>query len=95
VLGPNATASLPVHPSELYEALAGLALVGLALAFGRRSRHAGDLALAVAAGYLALRLLVDLSRPLAAEVWGVRVAALVGALAIARLLRQRARLRHP
>ena len=94
-LGPSAPASLPVHPSELYEALAGLALVALALAFGRRSRRAGDVALAVAAAYLALRLVVDVSRPLAAEVWGARVVALAAALAIAPRLLRRVRAPRP
>jgi phosphatidylglycerol---prolipoprotein diacylglyceryl transferase len=94
-LGPNASASLPVHPSELYECIAGLALVGLALVLGRRSRATGDVAIAVAGAYLALRLLVDLSRPAGAEVWCVRVVALVALAVSAPRLVRRARARHP
>ncbi len=39
-LSPLASESLPVHPTQLYEALLGLALFGLALAsFSKRRRH--------------------------------------------------------
>jgi phosphatidylglycerol:prolipoprotein diacylglycerol transferase len=93
-LAPDAVVSMPVHPSELYECALGLALTGLALFVRRRSSRSGDAALAVGAGYLALRLLVDLSRPMSADVWCVRVVVLaVGALVIGAALRGRAR--HP
>jgi phosphatidylglycerol:prolipoprotein diacylglycerol transferase len=93
-LGPTALASLPVHPSELYEAAVGVVLLALALGLGRRSRRAGDLALLVAGAYLALRLVVDLSRPAAPEVWCVRLALLVGLAATAPRFLRRARAPH-
>jgi phosphatidylglycerol:prolipoprotein diacylglycerol transferase len=94
VLGPSAPASLPVHPSELYECVVGLALTGMALVVRRRARRAGDAALAVGLGYLALRVLVDLSRAAGPDVWCARaVLLLCGATAL--WLVPRARARHP
>jgi len=93
-LAPDAAASLPVHPSELYECVLALALTGVALFVRRRSARAGDAALAVGAGYLVLRVLVDFSRPVSADVWCARFVLLAfGALAIR--VSQRARARHP
>ncbi|MEO6419183.1 MAG: prolipoprotein diacylglyceryl transferase family protein [Polyangiaceae bacterium] len=52
--------SLPVHPTQLYEAAAGLLL--LCVLLGRPSRRTGgDIAFAVL-GYAAARLLIDLAR---------------------------------
>lgn len=93
-LGPGATVSLPVHPSELYECIGGLLLVGLALGVRRRAEHAGDAAVAVGLGYLATRALVDLSRPVTADVWCAR-AVLLAAAVMALWLVPRARARHP
>ena len=93
-LAPSATASLPVHPSELYECVGGLLLVAFALGMRRRVRHAGDAALAVGLGYLAMRVLVDLSRPASPDVWCARFV-LVAAAATALWLVPRARARHP
>jgi len=93
-LGPSAPASLPVHPSELYECVGGLALAGLALAIRRRSRRAGDTALVALFGYLTLRVLVDFSRPAGADVWCAR-AVLLATGASALWLVPRARARHP
>jgi len=94
-LGPSALTSLPVHPAELYECAVGLALVAAALALGRRSRRAGDVALGVTAAYLGLRVVVDLARPATPEVWGARVLLLVAAAASVPWLLRRARARHP
>jgi len=93
-LGPSATVSLPVHPSELYECVGGLLLVGVALAVRGRARRAGDAALVAGLGYLGMRVLVDLSRPVSADVWCARVV-LLAAGATALWLVPRARARHP
>jgi phosphatidylglycerol:prolipoprotein diacylglycerol transferase len=72
VIPPSAGASLPVHPSELYESAAGLALLALSPLFARRKRMAGTTALAVLLGYFALRVLVDWSRAPSADAWCAR-----------------------
>ena len=56
------TASLPVHPTELYEALLGVAIVGLAIAFARRRRKDGDLFVLAAATYAIGRLAIETVR---------------------------------
>jgi phosphatidylglycerol:prolipoprotein diacylglycerol transferase len=78
---PSAATSLPVHPSELYESAAGLALLALALFVAGRTRGAGTTALVVLLGYLTLRVLVDASKVTSAEVWCAR-----GLLALSLLL---------
>ncbi|HWP05393.1 MAG TPA: prolipoprotein diacylglyceryl transferase family protein [Polyangiaceae bacterium] len=93
-LAPDAQVSLPVHPSELYECILALALTGFSLFVRRRSTRAGDAALAVAAGYLAVRVLVDFSRPASADVWCAR-SVLLAAGGLATLVTLRARARHP
>src|SRR5205085_7850523 len=50
-LARDSNASLPVHPTQLYEALAGVALLLLALALLPRRRFRGQVALLIAAGY--------------------------------------------
>jgi phosphatidylglycerol:prolipoprotein diacylglycerol transferase len=82
--------ALPVHPSELYELVAGALLVGLALAVERRKPRAGAPALAVLAGYAVLRVLVDLTRPASREVWLGRAVVLLG-VAVAAVLVVRSR----
>ncbi|HEU4733486.1 MAG TPA: prolipoprotein diacylglyceryl transferase family protein [Kofleriaceae bacterium] len=60
--------SLPVHPTELYEALLGLVIVGMAVVVsGRarrsgRSRHEGELFLLAAATYAIGRLAIEALR---------------------------------
>ncbi len=81
----SARASLPVHPSELYESAAGLALLVLALLCARRQRVAGVTALAVTLGYFTLRVLVDWSRPPSSDAWSAR-ALLVVSLGLAGAL---------
>jgi prolipoprotein diacylglyceryltransferase len=54
--------SLPVHPTELYEALLGLAIVGIALVFARRRRKDGDLFLVGAVTYAIGRILIEALR---------------------------------
>jgi phosphatidylglycerol:prolipoprotein diacylglycerol transferase len=58
----DSNASLPVHPTQLYEALAGLVLLGVALALVRRRAFAGQVALIVAMGYGVWRYLVEYVR---------------------------------
>jgi phosphatidylglycerol---prolipoprotein diacylglyceryl transferase len=87
---PSAPASLPVHPSELYESVAGIVLLALALVSARKQRSAGTTALSVAFGYLVLRVLVDCSKLATAEVWCARgLLVLALALALAVTLRRR------
>jgi prolipoprotein diacylglyceryl transferase len=52
-------ASLPVHPTQLYEALLGLAIVGIAIFFARRKRADGHVFLVVAATYAIGRLVIE------------------------------------
>jgi phosphatidylglycerol:prolipoprotein diacylglycerol transferase len=62
-LSPSAGSSLPVHPTQLYEAAGGLALMALVVVVDRRLRAApGQLALLALGGFVALRLGVDLLR---------------------------------
>jgi phosphatidylglycerol---prolipoprotein diacylglyceryl transferase len=89
-LVPSAGASLPVHPSELYESVAGLVLLAFSLVLARRQRVAGTTALAVMFGYFALRVLVDESKPPSAEAWLARaVLVLLVMLAVALTVRRR------
>jgi phosphatidylglycerol:prolipoprotein diacylglycerol transferase len=62
LLPPGATASLPVHPTQLYESLAGVALLALVLAVRRRQRAAGQALAAFAMGYAVLRYLIEIVR---------------------------------
>jgi phosphatidylglycerol:prolipoprotein diacylglycerol transferase len=54
--------SLPVHPTELYEALLGVAIVGIAIVFARRRRRDGDLFVLAAATYAIGRFLIEMLR---------------------------------
>jgi phosphatidylglycerol:prolipoprotein diacylglycerol transferase len=90
MISASSPAALPVHPSELYEALAGALLVGLALAVERRKPRAGASALAVLAGYALARVLVDLTRPASREVWLGRAVVLLG-VALAAVVAVRSR----
>ncbi|HEV8549323.1 MAG TPA: prolipoprotein diacylglyceryl transferase family protein, partial [Polyangiaceae bacterium] len=95
LLGPLSTASLPVHPSELYEALAGLLLGAFAFGFAPRARAAGDLARATVLGYLTLRVAVDGTRSSSADVWCARFLLIVAVAVTLPWLRQRVKARHP
>src|SRR6185295_13037101 len=59
---PGATQSLAVHPTELYEALLGLIIVGVALVFARRHRRDGHLFLLAAATYAIGRIAIEALR---------------------------------
>ena len=56
------TASLAVHPTQLYEAFLGLVIVVVAWVVGRRSRTEGRMFLAAAATYAIGRLLIETLR---------------------------------
>lgn len=62
LLPSGAMESLPVHPTQLYEALAGVALLVLVLAVRRRQRVAGNALAAFAMGYAVLRYLIEMVR---------------------------------
>ena len=62
LLPAGATTSLPVHPTQLYESLAGVALLALVLGVRRRQRVAGEALVAFALGYSALRYLIEIVR---------------------------------
>jgi phosphatidylglycerol:prolipoprotein diacylglycerol transferase len=58
----DAPSSFPVHPTQLYEALAGVALLALALVLWRARRYSGQVILPVALGYAAFRFAVEYVR---------------------------------
>jgi phosphatidylglycerol---prolipoprotein diacylglyceryl transferase len=62
LLPSGATSSLPVHPTQLYESLAGLALLVLVMAVRRRQRVSGQALAAFAIGYGVLRYLIEIVR---------------------------------
>jgi phosphatidylglycerol:prolipoprotein diacylglycerol transferase len=62
LLPSGAMESLPVHPTQLYEALAGLALLALLVAIRRRKLLAGHGLAVFAMGYAVLRYLIEMVR---------------------------------
>jgi phosphatidylglycerol---prolipoprotein diacylglyceryl transferase len=58
----SAQASLPVHPTELYESLAGAALLLLTWQLRKASRFRGEIFLAFTFGYGYLRFLLEIVR---------------------------------
>jgi phosphatidylglycerol---prolipoprotein diacylglyceryl transferase len=58
-LAQTATRSLPVHPTQLYESLAGLALFGLLLLLRRIRRFSGEVFLGWVLGYGILRPIIE------------------------------------
>jgi phosphatidylglycerol---prolipoprotein diacylglyceryl transferase len=61
-LPPDATASLPVHPTQLYESLVGLGLLGLVFLIRRRQRFRGEVFFAFTFAYGVLRFLLEILR---------------------------------
>jgi phosphatidylglycerol---prolipoprotein diacylglyceryl transferase len=59
LLPPDATSSLPVHPTQIYEVAAGLALFGALLALRSRRRFRGELFLVFLMGHAATRFFID------------------------------------
>jgi phosphatidylglycerol---prolipoprotein diacylglyceryl transferase len=58
----TAPASLPVHPTQVYESLAGVLLLGVVLLARRRRRWPGEALAAFAVGYAVLRFLIEIVR---------------------------------
>jgi phosphatidylglycerol---prolipoprotein diacylglyceryl transferase len=58
----TAQASLPVHPTQLYESVAGLALFGLGMLVWHKRQFRGQVLLAVTAGYAAWRFVIEYVR---------------------------------
>jgi hypothetical protein len=91
LLDAAAAVSLPIHPTQLYEAALALVLAAALWRWGGRLRSAGAAALAVAAGYGAIRFGVEFYRAggaeslalgLATVQWTVGAAAVAAALAL-------------
>lgn len=61
-LSDAATASLPVHPTQLYESLAGLVIFGVALLVWRRRKFRGQVTFAVVGLYAIWRFFVEMYR---------------------------------
>jgi phosphatidylglycerol:prolipoprotein diacylglycerol transferase len=85
-LSAEAPASLPVHPTQLYEALVGLFLLALSVVVLRRRRFRGQVILAVALGYAVLRFGFEYLRddPERGQAFGFSIAQLIS-LALAGL----------
>jgi len=62
LLPSGAMPSLPVHPTQLYESLAGIVLLVLVVAVLRRKLLAGHALAAFAMGYAVLRYLIEIVR---------------------------------
>ena len=62
LLPAGATQSLPVHPTQLYESLAGLVLLILVTAVYRRRTFSGQTFVAFVLGYAVLRYLIEIVR---------------------------------
>jgi phosphatidylglycerol:prolipoprotein diacylglycerol transferase len=62
LLPPGATHSLPVHPTQLYESLNGLILLGLLFLVRRYRRFSGEMFVAFTMGYAVLRYFVETLR---------------------------------
>lgn len=61
-LSPTASASLPVHPTQLYESLAGLVLFGLTMLVWQRRSFRGQVILVLTAAYGVWRFLIEYVR---------------------------------
>ncbi len=62
LLAPDAPHSLAVHPTQIYESLAGLALLGPVLAIRGRRQFAGQAFMAFVVGYAVLRSVIEIYR---------------------------------
>lgn len=83
-LMPDSLASLPVHPTQLYESLAGLALAVGALLLWQRRRFRGQVILAVTFGYGVWRFAVEYLRddPERGELFGFSTSQLISLLLV-------------
>jgi phosphatidylglycerol:prolipoprotein diacylglycerol transferase len=62
LLPAGAPTSLPVHPTQVYESLAGVLLLGAVLLARRRRRWPGEALAVFAVGYAVLRFLIETVR---------------------------------
>ena len=97
LIPPEAPTSLPVHPTQLYAALAGFVVLGLLLAYARRPRRAGQLMALLMIVYPLTRWPIEALRSdepavFAGMTWSqnISLALLGGGLALRFILR-----RHP
>jgi phosphatidylglycerol:prolipoprotein diacylglycerol transferase len=81
----DASASLPLHPTQIYEALFGFALLALSVYLLRHRRFRGRVMLAAAMAYGAFRFLVEYVRahPEATGAFGFSSAQLLSVLVVA------------
>jgi len=61
-LSPNATASFPIHPTQIYESLVGLALFGLLIWLRHHRRFSGQVFLGWVFGYGIMRPIIEIFR---------------------------------
>jgi prolipoprotein diacylglyceryltransferase len=62
LLSPDAAWSLPVHPTQIYESLAGLAIFGLLMLLRRWRKFSGEVFLGWVLGYGILRPIIEVYR---------------------------------
>jgi phosphatidylglycerol:prolipoprotein diacylglycerol transferase len=62
VIGPSTALTPPLHPTQIYESAALIALAFVLLAIGKNKRFHGQVILAYVAGYAGLRFLLELFR---------------------------------
>ncbi len=62
LLPPGSLRSLPVHPTQIYESMTGLALLGLVMAVRRRRLFAGQAFVALVPAYAVLRYVIEVYR---------------------------------
>jgi prolipoprotein diacylglyceryltransferase len=75
----TAQASMPVHPTQLYESLAGLVLFGLCMLVWHRRQFRGQVIIAIAAGYALWRFAIEYMRddPQRGEAFGFSTSQLI------------------
>jgi phosphatidylglycerol:prolipoprotein diacylglycerol transferase len=104
LIPPEAPASLPVHPTQLYSAVAGFVVLGLLLLYSRRPRRAGELMAFLMLAYPLTRWPIEALRSdepavFAGMTWSqnISVALLLGGLALQFFVRMRSQgaLRDP
>jgi phosphatidylglycerol:prolipoprotein diacylglycerol transferase len=98
LIPPEAPASLPVHPTQLYSAVAGFLVLGLLLGYARRPRRSGELMALLMMAYPLTRWPIEALRSDEAAVFAgmtwsqnISVALLVAGLTLLFTLRQRSR----
>jgi phosphatidylglycerol:prolipoprotein diacylglycerol transferase len=69
LIAPNAVRSLPVHPTQLYEAVLGLGLGIWAVIGFRKTRFTGEIFCSLILGYAAGRFLIEYLRADTPSLW--------------------------